>query len=140
MNKIIDLIEDALSGEDYRLEINLIVASLVSAESNDTKRKMQTNNQHLNEIYNYIGNLDCNEEVRKYLCDMRNRIKMYLTESIFSENPIENARISAGLSRVEMSRIFEIPVRTLEDWESGKREPAPWAEKLIVEKLESMRI
>lgn len=52
---------------------------------------------------------------------------------------IQEARTEAGLSRAEMSRVFEIPVRTLESWEFGKRLPAHWAEKLILEKLESMK-
>jgi len=37
-----------------------------------------------------------------------------------------------------MSRLFEIPVRTLENWESGTSAPPHWAEKLIIEKLETM--
>lgn len=49
---------------------------------------------------------------------------------------IKEARKKAGLTQAEMSKIFEIPRRTLEDWESQKRKPAPWAEKLIIEKLE----
>ena len=28
---------------------------------------------------------------------------------------------------------------TLENWDSGQRLPAPWAEKLIIEKLESLK-
>lgn len=52
---------------------------------------------------------------------------------------IQEARTEAGLSRAEMSRVFEIPVRTLESWEFGKRLPAHWAEKLILEKLEGMK-
>lgn len=52
---------------------------------------------------------------------------------------IKKARLEAGLSRAEMSRTFKIPIRTLEDWESGKRNPAPWAQNLIIEKLESMK-
>ena len=40
------------------------------------------------------------------------------------------------LLRIPMSRLFEIPIRTLEDWESGKNMPAHWAEKLIMEKLD----
>ena len=55
------------------------------------------------------------------------------------ECAIRAARQEVGLSRAEMSRIFEIPLRTLENWESGNRMPAHWAEKLIVEKLESMK-
>ena len=52
---------------------------------------------------------------------------------------IKEAREAAGLSRAEMSRLFEIPVRTLEEWDSGRRTPPPYVEKLIVEKLEAIR-
>ena len=51
---------------------------------------------------------------------------------------IKKARMKAGLTRAEMARRFEIPIRTLEDWEAEKRVPSIWAEKLILEKLERM--
>lgn len=53
-----------------------------------------------------------------------------------AESEIKKTRIEMGLSRAAMSRLFEIPIRTLEDWESGKNMPAHWAEKLILEKLD----
>lgn len=53
-----------------------------------------------------------------------------------AESEIKKARMEMGLSRAAMSRLFEIPIRTLEDWESGKNMPAHWAEKLILEKLD----
>lgn len=49
---------------------------------------------------------------------------------------IQEAREKAGLSRAKMSRLFEIPVRTLEEWDAGRRTPPPYVEKLIIEKLE----
>lgn len=49
---------------------------------------------------------------------------------------IKEAREEAGLSRAEMSRLFEIPVRTLEEWDAGRRTPPPYVEKLIIEKLQ----
>lgn len=52
---------------------------------------------------------------------------------------IKEARMHLGMSRAEMHRQFEIPLRTLEDWDSGKRNPPVWAEKLILEKLERMK-
>lgn len=52
---------------------------------------------------------------------------------------IKDARMDLGMSRAEMHRVFEIPIRTLEDWDSGKRNPPVWAEKLILEKLERMK-
>lgn len=51
---------------------------------------------------------------------------------------IKEKRIAAGLSRAEMARRFEIPIRTLEDWETEKRTPPVWAGKLIIEKLEQI--
>ena len=52
---------------------------------------------------------------------------------------IRDARKAAGLSQAAMSEKLGIPKRTIEDWETGKHVPAEWAEKLIIEKLESMR-
>lgn len=51
---------------------------------------------------------------------------------------IKEAREQAGLSRAEMSRLFEIPIRTLEEWDAGRRTPPPYVEKLIIEKLQSI--
>ena len=52
---------------------------------------------------------------------------------------MKEAREQAGLSRAEMSRLFEIPLRTLEDWEAEKRTPPPYVKKLIIEKLQSIK-
>jgi DNA-binding transcriptional regulator YiaG len=48
---------------------------------------------------------------------------------------IKEAREKAGMSRAEMSRVFEIPLRTLEDWDAKKSSPPPYVQKLIIEKL-----
>ncbi len=53
-------------------------------------------------------------------------------------NKIKEARHAAGLTQQEMSDLFEIPKRTIENWESGKRKCVSYLEKLIVEKLKSM--
>ena len=54
------------------------------------------------------------------------------------EMNIKEAREQAGLSRAEMSRLFEIPIRTLEEWDAGRRTPPPYVEKLIIEKLQTI--
>lgn len=51
---------------------------------------------------------------------------------------IKEAREKIGMSRAEMSRQFEIPIRTLEDWDAERHAPSHWVEKLILEKLERM--
>lgn len=43
-----------------------------------------------------------------------------------------------GLSLAKMSKLFEIPKRTIESWETGERKPLAYVEKLIVEKLMQM--
>lgn len=52
---------------------------------------------------------------------------------------IKNARLAAHLTQQQMSDLFEIPKRTIEDWENGKRTPPPYVEKLIIEKLERIK-
>ena len=37
-----------------------------------------------------------------------------------------------------MSELLGIPKRTIENWESGSRKCPEWAERLVVEKLESI--
>ena len=36
-----------------------------------------------------------------------------------------------GVSRAEFSRRYEIPIRTIEDWDAGKSKPPEWALKLL---------
>ena len=36
-----------------------------------------------------------------------------------------------GISRAEMHRRYQIPIRTLEDWEAGKYKPADYIEILL---------
>ncbi len=49
---------------------------------------------------------------------------------------IKEARKKAGLTQLEFSKVFEIPVDTVKNWDAGRRNPPVWAEKLIIEKLE----
>ena len=49
---------------------------------------------------------------------------------------IKEARIKAGLSQAKMAELFEIPKRTIEEWDRGARKCPHWAEILIIEKLE----
>lgn len=49
---------------------------------------------------------------------------------------LKEARVEYGLTQKELSEITEIPLRTIENWESGKRNPSPWVEKLVYSYLE----
>ena len=50
---------------------------------------------------------------------------------------IKEARVFADITQAEMSELFEIPKRTIEDWERGKMKPPEYVKKLVVEKLGS---
>lgn len=49
-------------------------------------------------------------------------------------------RESAGLTRPALSRLTGIPLRTLEDWEAGRRSPAPWVIELLAFRLRHIDI
>lgn len=44
---------------------------------------------------------------------------------------IEEIRKSTGLSRAAFSRKYNIPVRTLEGWEYGNRQPPEWLPAIL---------
>ena len=44
---------------------------------------------------------------------------------------IHEMQVALGYTRKKFSERYEIPVRTLEDWEAGKRKPAPYILKLL---------
>ena len=50
-------------------------------------------------------------------------------------NLIKDARIKTSLTQKQFSDIFEIPIDVVKSWDSGRRKPPAWAEKLIIEKL-----
>lgn len=49
---------------------------------------------------------------------------------------IKDLRTETGMTQKQFAEYFEIPKRTLEDWESGKRKPPEYTVKLIEYKLE----
>lgn len=51
---------------------------------------------------------------------------------------VREARVYAGLTQAKMSKLLGIPKRTIENWETGSRKCPEWAERLVVEKLESI--
>ena len=48
---------------------------------------------------------------------------------------IKELRQQTGLSQSAFAKYFEIPVRTLQDWEQGKRTPPEYLVKLMIYKL-----
>lgn len=44
---------------------------------------------------------------------------------------IKETRTEYKITQQDLSDITDIPKRTIENWESGKRKPSPWVEKLV---------
>lgn len=53
-------------------------------------------------------------------------------------NDFKKARTSAGLTQQQMSDMFKIPKRTIENWESGQRTPPEYVKLLVIEKLQRL--
>ena len=45
---------------------------------------------------------------------------------------LKNIRNKFGLTQSELSQIFDIPLKTIENWESGKRRPPDYVYNLIM--------
>lgn len=103
----------------------------------------ETFSYHLEETFYLDGNVvsvedsDFDESDRKFIFSY-DEIQEKSSEKSDSCK-ISNARKCAGLTQKAMSDLLEIPLRTIENWENGKRNPPPWAEKLIAQKLESLK-
>lgn len=52
---------------------------------------------------------------------------------------IKEYRQAAGLTQKQFSELFEIPIDVVKSWDSGRRKPPEWAEKLIIDKLEQIK-
>lgn len=57
-----------------------------------------------------------------------------------SAKRIRELRDSVGLTRKEFSEHVGIPVRTLEDWEAGRRTPPEYIPRLIAYQLKYERL
>lgn len=51
---------------------------------------------------------------------------------------IKEARIAANLTQKQLSELLDIPLRTIESWETGIRKPPAYVERLIVDKLNTL--
>lgn len=78
MNRITDLIEDALQQDDYKMRINFLIVGLICEEENDTPEKLETNKKCLLEIDGFIKNYSGDAEKKEFLLGIRKSINNYL--------------------------------------------------------------
>ena len=63
-----------------------------------------------------------------------NSREIIIMDAVTYEN-VKELRIQKGLSQKAFSEYFEIPVRTVSDWERGLRKPPEWVCKLLIKGL-----
>ncbi len=51
--------------------------------------------------------------------------------SLIAGNEIRILRSKAGMTQAAFADAYEIPLRTLQSWEGGEREPAPYIVKML---------
>ena len=56
----------------------------------------------------------------------------------FSEK-IKKIKESRGLTQENLAEMLEVPKRTIESWESGKRKPPGYVQRLIIEEIKRKR-
>lgn len=54
------------------------------------------------------------------------------------ENEFKAARLAAGLTQKAMAVLMEIPFRTIQDWEAGKRTPPPYVRRFVLNELKML--
>lgn len=52
---------------------------------------------------------------------------------------IKEARLKANLTQDGMAEKLSIPIRTIQDWEAGRRTPPEYVEKLVIAELERLK-
>ena len=52
-------------------------------------------------------------------------------------NPIKHARKKAGLNIKKLADLLGAPYRTVQEWNAGRRMPAKWVQRLIIEKIKT---
>ena len=67
---------------------------------------------------------------------MRDKLKAFMAQRTFAQ-VVRAWRRKRRLARVDAARELAVPLRTLEDWEYGKRTPRGIARQLIINRLKS---
>jgi putative transcriptional regulator len=72
---------------------------------------------------------DLNAELLQAIDDIQSgKVKRY---KVKSESPITQARLKVGFSQLRFAELLGVSVRTLQEWEQGRREPSGAAKTLI---------
>ena len=114
-------------GEDtdkMSVEKSFIIASRLSLkDAKELIKALQDAEKDKNVSYDYTANwingLHNGEDIIRAVEDMNNTLD------------VKELRQSTGMSQSKLAEYFGIPVRTLQDWEQGKRRPPEYIPKMM---------
>ncbi|MEO7579951.1 MAG: helix-turn-helix domain-containing protein [Massilia sp.] len=87
---------------------------------------MAKRNQQLNSS---VPHIDLGQELLASVREMKSNVRARTHQPVVSE--IASARVASGLSQAAFASLMGVSVRTLQDWEQGRREPSGAARTLI---------
>lgn len=53
---------------------------------------------------------------------------------------LKELRVRRNLTQAALAEKYEIPLRTIQDWEAEKRTPPPYVQKLLMNELKRMEL
>ncbi len=115
---------------DYRLTPIRLCRRLEDADRRDaplwTKLKMAKRKL---QVPPSSPTFDLGEELLASVREMKSNVRARTHQPVISG--IASARIASGLSQAAFASLMGVSVRTLQDWEQGRREPSGAARTLI---------
>ena len=98
----------------------------IACYANRKKLKMAKNKQ---QVRPSLPRVDLGEELLVSVREMKSNVRARTHQPVVSA--IASTRVEAGLSQAAFASLMGVSVRTLQDWEQGRREPSGAARTLI---------
>lgn len=129
-----------------------LCAGIIKTAFEDLSKKNYNYHVADKETYTLIASFDTLNEAKKAFLDYEEADKKQGTyeedfycildsdknEIDVCKTEIQIWRELAGLSRPKMSKLMEIPVRTIENWEAGVTVPPAYVERLVIKELKEI--
>ena len=79
MDRMKDLMVDAMQMDDYKFRVNFLLAALISEEANDTDEKMEKNKKALNYFLEFSNSFSGDREKEEFLDKTSKTVREYLS-------------------------------------------------------------